>query len=207
MKSFKPSIKRTTLFLILFWLGAFALYPMVQAGGQSRPSPTPTTQDVNVVNTPNVNVVNTPVSPVQVRDADNPARQPFHAEVRGGFADGASTTGDITITTVPAGKVLVIEHVSVFGAMLPGQKMVRARLRVTYRFSVFGHSLVISAQGSNADGSRDYFVASQLVRMDFSHPGEAVSVLGERDSNLGENPSSVTFTISGYFVDCPECVP
>src|SRR6266568_1260283 len=141
----KTSIKRTTLFLILFWLGAFAFYPTVQAGGQSRPSPTPTTQDVNVVNTPNVNVVNTTASPVQVRDVDNPARQPFHAEAVGGFADGASVTGGILIPTVPAGKRLVIEHVSVFGAMLPGQKMVRA---VLHRFSVFGPSLVISAQGS-----------------------------------------------------------
>src|SRR5439155_19781533 len=133
---------KTKLFFLLTPIlrSCFALLPIARAA----PSPS------------NVNVVNTPVSPVQVRDADNPARQPFHAEVRGGFADGASTTGDITITTVPAGKVLVIEHVSVFGAMLPGQKMVRAR--VMYRFSVFGHSVVISSQGSNADGSSYYFV-------------------------------------------------
>ncbi len=188
---------KTKLFLLLtpILLYCFALLPVVRAA----PSPS----NVNVVNTPNVNVVNTTASPVQVRDADNPARQPFHAEVRGGFADGASTTGDITITTVPAGKVLVIEHVSVFGAMLPGQKMVRA---VMHRFSVFGHSLVISAQGSNADGSRDYFVASQLFRVSFSHDAVIVG-LAERDSSLVENPGSVTFTVSGYLVDCPTCAP
>src|SRR6266568_4786805 len=118
------------LLLIPLVLACLALLPIAQAA----PSPS------------NVMVVNTPASPVPVRDVDNPARQPFQAEVVGGFADGASTTGDIPITTVPAGKVLVIEHVSVFGAMLPGQKMVRA---VMHRFSVFGHSLVISAQGSN----------------------------------------------------------
>src|SRR5437867_4990281 len=172
---------KTKLFLLLtpILLSCFALLPIAQAA----PSPS----NVNVVNTPNVNVVNTTASPVQVRDADNPARQPFHAEVRGGFADGASTTGDITITTVPAGKVLVIEHVSVFGAMLPGQKMVRAR--VMYRFSVFGHSLVISAQGSNADGTRDYFVASEPVRF---YAGDGlVSWEAERDSSAGANPIGV----------------
>ena len=188
---------KTKLFLLLtpILLSCFALLPIAQAA--SSPS------NVNVVNTPNVNVVNTPASPVQVRDVDNPAKQPFQAEAMGGFADGASTTGDIPITTVPAGKRLVIEHVSVFGTMLPGQKMVRA---VMHRFSVFGHSLVISAQGSNADGSRDYFVASQLVRLNFSHD-DVIVCLAERDSSLVENPGSVTFTVSGYLVDCPECVP
>jgi hypothetical protein len=185
---------RTTLFLIPLVLACFALPSATQAA----PSPT----NVNVVNTPNVNVVNTTASPVPVRDVDNPARQPFQAQVVGGrVADGASTTGDIPITTVPAGKLLIIDYVSVFGRILSGQKL--NHVSVINSTVQYG-GLQISPQGSNADGSRDYFVASQLVRMDFSHSG-VVSVLGERDSNLVENPSSVTFTISGYFVDCPTC--
>src|SRR5437899_3945 len=193
----KTSIKfKTTVprLLILFTLGCFALLPIAQAA----PSPT----NVNVVNTPNVNVVNTTASPVPVRDVDNPARQPFQAEAMGGFADGASTTGDITIGAVPAGKRLVIEYVSVFGTMLPGQKMIRASIQ-TEDVSIY---LRISPQGSNAGGSRDYFIASEhwsitgKVRPSFRGTGE-------RDSFAGANPDSVTFTISGYLVDCPECVP
>src|SRR5439155_17389827 len=100
---------KTKLFLLLtpILLSCFALLPVVRAA----PSPS------------NVNVVNTTASPVPVRDVDNPSRQPFQAEVVGGFADGASTTGDITIATVPAGKRLVIEHVSVFGMMLRLQRL------------------------------------------------------------------------------------
>src|SRR5436190_65074 len=181
MKSFKPSINRTTLFLILFWLGAFALYPMVQAGGQSRPSPTPTAQDVNVVNTPNVNVVNTPDNPMPVRDVDNPARQPFQAEAVGGFADGASTTDDIPITTVPAGKLLVIEHVSVFGAMLPGQRMVSGTLlHEGGHISGLAHDhLTIDPQGSNAAGSRDYFVANYVSVRLYAYPLTSVTGIAE----------------------------
>src|SRR5437870_13576858 len=125
---------KTKLFLLLtpILLSCFALLPIAQAA----PSPT------------NVNVVNTTASPVPVRDVDNPARQPFQAQAVGGFADGASTTGDITIGPVPAGKRLVIEHVSVFGAMLSGQKMVRATIQ-TADVSTY---LRISPQGSNADG-------------------------------------------------------
>src|SRR5437899_6396572 len=101
---------KTKLFLLLtpILLSCFALLPIAQAA----PSPT------------NVNVVNTTASPVPVRDVDNPARQPFQAEAVGGFADGASTTGDITIGAVPAGKRLVIEYVSAFGRMLPTQKVI-----------------------------------------------------------------------------------
>ena len=165
---------KTKLFLLLtpILLSCFALLPIAQAA----PSPS------------NVIVVNTPASPVPVRDVDNPARQPFQAEAMGGFADGASTTGEVTITTVPAGKLLIIEHVSVFGAMLPGQKMVRAR--VMYRFSVFGHSLVISAQGSNANGSSDYFVASELIRF-YDNDGLPVAWEAERDSSAGANVAGI----------------
>jgi len=187
---------KTKLFLLLtpILLSCFALLPIAQAA----PSPS----NVNVVNTPDVNVVNTTASPVPVRDVDNPARQPFHAEAVGGFADGASITGGILIPTVPAGKRLVIEHVSVFGAMLPGQKMVRTR--VMYRFSVFGHSLVISAQGSNADGSSDYFVASELIRF-YDNDGLPVAWEVERDSSAGAKPAGIDLNCDGYLVDCPTC--
>src|SRR5437660_8072703 len=137
---------KTKLFLLLtpILLSCFALLPIAQAA----PSPS----NVNVVNTPNVNVVNTTTSPVPVRDVDNPARQPFQAEAVGGFADGASTTGDIPITRVPAGKLLIIEYVCVFGRMLPNQKLNFVSV-MNYQYQFGG--IPISSQGSNADGSRD----------------------------------------------------
>jgi hypothetical protein len=183
---------------ILLALGCFALSPATQA---APPPPSPT--NVNVVNTPNVNVANTTASPVLVRDVDNPARQPFQAEVVGGFADGASTTGDITIATVPAGKLLIIEHVGVFGAMLTGQSIAR----VTYIHVVDGRHYkiypLVLRQAHSADGTRDYFVVSEALRV-YANPG-AIQCSAERDSFAGANPDSVTFTISGYFVDCPTC--
>ena len=136
-----------------------------------------------------------------VRDVDNPARQPFHAHVTGGFADGASTTGPITITTVPAGKLLVIEHVSAFGRMLPFEKMVR----FTIRYGIFSHSVVCTPQGSSADGSRDYFVVSELVRFYDDNDGLPMQWEAERDSTTGANPTGVDVDCDGYLVDCPTC--
>src|SRR5438094_7734660 len=167
---------KTKLFLLLtpILLSYFALLPIAQAA----PSPS----NVNVVNTPNVNVVNTPASPVQVRDVDNPAKQPFQAEVVGGFADGASSTGDITIATVPAGKRLVIEHVSALGTMLPTQKVINGGSDVIWTdpFGIIILQYHWDSQGSNADGSRDYFVVSEALRV-YANPGP-IRCFAERDS-------------------------
>ena len=185
---------KTKLFLLLtpILLCCFALLPIAQAA----PSPS------------NVMVVNTPASPVPVRDVDNPARQPFHAEAVGGFADGASITGDIPITTVPAGKLLVIEHVSVFGAMLPSQRMVSGTLlHEGGHISGLAHDhLTIDPQGSNAAGSRDYFVANYVSVRLYAYPLTSVTGIAERDGHdLTVNLGSVSYAISGYLVDCPTC--
>ncbi len=178
--------------LVTVVLGCFALPSATQA--------VPLPSNVNVVNTPNVNVVNPTTQPVPVRDVDNPARQPFQVQVVGDFADGASTTGDIPITTVPAGKLLVIEYVSLFGSMLTGQQLVRARLQ-TGNPPVYSE-LRFNIQGGNVEVTRDYFVGSQF----YAQPGP-ISCFAERNSTAGANPASVTFTVSGYFVDCPTCAP
>jgi hypothetical protein len=177
--------------VILIALGCFALPSATQAV-PLPPAPT----NVNVVNTPNVNVANTTGSPVPVRDVDNLARQ-IVVQAAGvtGFSNG-SDFGGVTIETVPAGKRLIIEHVSVFGEMLPNQKMVQAFVITNFSDT----HLRISAQGSNAGGSKDYFVASEQVLCGAIEQTQVEGIV-LRDSTAGDNPSSVRFEISGYLVD------
>ena len=78
--------------------------------------------DVNVVNTPtvdanqmgdwNVTIDNVGTNPVPVLDVDNPARQRFADTVVASLAFDSYTSSSITTVTVPANKILVIEHVS-----------------------------------------------------------------------------------------------
>ena len=218
-----PPIQCKTTILPLLTAGVLGCLSLSQVA-EAGPAPAPPTnpQNVKVVNTAadwlapvpssqsgtwNVGLTNTTASPVPFRDVDNPARQPFQAQVMGGFADGASSTGDITIATVPAGKRLVIEHVSAFGTMLPTQKVINGGSHVPWHdpFSVITFNYDWKSHGSNADGSRDYFVVSEALRV-YANPGP-ISCFAERDSTAGANPDSVTFTISGYLVDCPTCVP
>jgi hypothetical protein len=170
---------------VLLGFSCFALLPVAAAppGGTS-----------------NVNVVNTPT----VKDADNPARQPFHASAYVGFSNG-SASATATITTVPAGKRLIIEHVSVYGQMLVGQTMRRAAIGTSLlNYNDGGYvfdDLTVSPQGS--DGVKDYFVASQDVRL-YADPGTQVLGTAIRNSTAGANPdTAVQFSISGYLVDVP----
>ena len=176
-------------------LGCFALSSATQAV-PSPPSPT----NVNVVNTPNVSVVNTTASPVPVRDVDNPARQITVVQTAGleGFFNGDNICLIPILNSVPSGKRLIIEHVSVFGEMLPGQKMVQAQILTSFSSTY----LRISAQGSNAGGSRDYFVASEQVSCRAFEQTQVEGIV-LRDSTAGDNFNSVSFTISGYLVDSP----
>jgi len=211
-------MKNRMINLVVLLIGCLALSPAADAG----PGATPTA-NVNVVNTPNVNVSNTPTvtvgnfpgtqpvsgsvqvgndiaHPVPVRDVDNPARQPFQA---GGFAPFSAneTNVIVNIATVPTGKRLVIEHVSVSCSLPTGQKMVEADLEVVLsNQTTYPNNLRVSAQGSDASGTHDLSIASEQVRL-YADPGTPVRCFVDRDSFSGSG--DVQCSISGYLVDVP----
>src|SRR5258705_4017509 len=141
-------------------------------------------------------------SPLPMRDVENPARQPFQADVpsAGEFPDGMFVTLPM-ITTIPAGKRLVIEQVSVLGAMIKGQRMVTTGLHINNGGNNVQHFLAITPQGSGGC-CRDVFVASQQVRL-YADPGTIVYGFASRDVNTGFANAAVSFSISGYLVDVP----
>src|SRR5690348_3575206 len=86
------------------------------------------TWNVGINGTPNINVANMPTvgidsaantvkldmtNALPVRNSEEPARTAFQAKSLADFADGVNDTL-ADITTVPAGKRLVIQHVSIF---------------------------------------------------------------------------------------------
>ena len=174
MKKSGSSVLALALFFALF---AFA----PAAGYGQKTSPTPTS--VNVVNTPGV------------RDADNPARQPFQAEL---FLTGISgSAGFLQVGQVPAGKRLVIENISVSGVTPTGQR-VFVGLITTLGDFIARHPLLVHAQGTNETGEAE-FVISQQVRL-YADPGSNLTFYVKRSSTTGQ---AVFFyaTISGYLVD------
>ena len=180
--SISRSPLRHAFILIPLVLGCFALSPLAQAA--AKPSPTPGPQDVNVVNTPTVS------------DTDNPAKQPFQATAFQNNIDAFAIGNVAIVGTVPQGKRLIIEHVSVLGTMASLQELVLASIEVTNSGHLLSHLLTITAQGS----AGSYYVSSQEVRL-YADAGTTVFGSALRGGPFGL--WSIRFTISGYLVDAP----
>jgi hypothetical protein len=126
-----------------------------------------------------------------VRDTDNPALAPFSGQVS--FSFSALNTQAL-LTTVPAGKRLVIEHVSFVSGGQSSSQLVYASLR-SAQFGTVVLVLPITAPHASVtpgltlqDGSlpvKAYFDAGQDVWVSASYTG------GTRD---------LTMYLSGYYV-------
>jgi len=149
--------------------------------------------NVGITGTPTVQVGNSESSPVLVRDVDRPTSQPFQAEVQVTLGDGQG--GQNGFISVPTGKLFVIEQVSAQGTTPAGQRA---------RFSILTHvapDLVsrthLLQTSKENEGSNDFFMASQQVRIYADAPGPLLRAT--RDFTTGT--ASFTFVVSGYFVD------
>jgi hypothetical protein len=149
----------------------------------------------------------------QVREADNPARQPFQNEVQQVLTIPVpgGRPAQIQVADVPAGKRLVIEHISFrvvsLEATTPGTRQPR--------FQVFA-SLVTKANEVAASheilvartdlGTASSNAASQPIRA-YADPGSQVFVRIGGDTE-GESRSSfpvrvTNLAISGHLVNLP----
>jgi len=159
----------------------------------------PAASNVNVVNTPTVIIGNNPSTPLPVFNVDNPASQPFQESAQFTMAGDPlifATNSDITV--VPAGKMLVIEHVTFSGGTGPPGKMF-AGISTSIVGPEKTHWLVLTEHGVVLGTT--VFMASQPMRL-YAGPGTTVRGNAFRSpDSLGEGPGE--FSISGHFVDVP----
>ena len=166
------------------------LWGAVQAAptsSQIKPSPTPSPSPPPQ----NVNVVNPVSSPVPVRDAENAARLRFQTRLVCYFDGGYQCHDQIT---VPSGKVLVIEFVSISPTLDTNVKAFPPNLVVgqagTFGFYAFPVTLQID------DGIYAYFVGAHQTRL-YADPSDIVRL----DCNVQyANFGYCTADISGYLV-------
>jgi hypothetical protein len=172
-----------------------AILSLLGCGGLSCIAQAADSTPVRVVNTPKVNVANTTTNPVPVQDAENPARNAVESSVALPITSSPQTQASITI---PADKIFVLEFVSFNGFELaPNVTVERLAITVT-------GNLVQGGQGSAtyelAIPSPSRY-GSQVMRL-YAQPGtvlEITSVVSSTSS--GAQPSSLTVSLSGYFVD------
>jgi hypothetical protein len=160
----------------------------------------PVTSNVAIDSSANTVKIDTSNS-LAMRDVENPARQPFQTEfLSAEFPDGVAVNFS-PLTTVPQGKRLVIEQVSVVGGMLLGQKMVQAGIQVSQNENNVRHNLIVTAQGTSGC-CRDIYVASQQVRL-YADAGSSVLGFAVRNTTTGYANLALSYSISGYMIDAP----
>jgi hypothetical protein len=131
-----------------------------------------------------VTVDNTEANPAIVRDVDNAARHAFQTST-GILTNQFNTTGfGLTLTTVPAGEVLVIEFVS---AACQGQPTIPGTLRLS---TSVDHFFALNPTTFPAEG-----VASQITRI-YAGPGSSVRLTAFPTTNTPTMTCNVA--ISGY---------
>lgn len=163
-------------------------------------NPVPTqavgTTSVSVSNQPTVKIGNNALTPVAVRDVDNPARHPF--QFMGTMSKNDGNSQSVSQITVPAGKQLVIETVTVQVFVPAGQKVL-AKIGMVGGGNFAEHKLMLTPQGSFNFDLEDYFAATESVRL-YADQGSAIAV------NLTRSGSDVnlwggSYTVSGYLLD------
>jgi hypothetical protein len=141
-----------------------------------------------------------PVRAVTARFVDYAAQQAYQESAVTSFGEGAASVA-LSFSPVPAGKRLVIEHVTV-EAQVPVGETARCAIVTHLDDGAVAHTLVMHDQGVVPDPpfDRQSFVASQSVRL-YGSQGAAPAVSVFRTSPNG--PAPVLATISGYLVDVP----
>jgi hypothetical protein len=155
-------------------------------------------QAVLVTNTTSEPVPVTVQNTTAVRDADNPARQPFQTMVNISIPDGG--TGGDTSFTVPAGKRLVITYAGTQIVLPPGQQALSAVLWVNYPVtSAVLYPFRADFTAPNVSGEAVYIGGGPMTA--YSEPGSTVQVTVNRSGTAGT--ASGVVTVSGYLVDVP----
>src|SRR5215510_14626080 len=128
-------------------------------------------------------------SPLEVRDLDNPARQPV--QVHTGCSTQAALC-EIVIYNVPANKRLVIEYASMAGAIGTGQVAL-----FDLETTLSGNDVVHAVQMSQPATAFGKVRVGQQVRI-YADPGTNVIV-----SSRCQTGGAFEYSISGHLVDIP----
>jgi len=160
--------------------------------------PVPVTGTVNIGNLGTggitvggtVGVENASTNPLKVRDVSEAMRQPFHKDNFQGPVSGVSTV-TLTYETVPAGKVLVIEHVSGYTSYASTNPLPTIQLKVSG--SPF-YMLPARTWSDNTQGFRLWLYSEQIHL--YLTAGQTLSI---ETTALAES----WILLNGYYIDAP----
>ena len=140
-------------------------------------------------------------APREVRDADNPARQPFACSYPWNTTTFVGPGVVSGFCTVPAHKRLVIENVN--ANMIIGFPVWALTVSVTTNGTArqFTYPVMMGGVPSTTTAT-NIWITSESVRL-YADPGSNVSLTFKVGSGTGSPGEFAVFNLSGYLVDVP----
>jgi hypothetical protein len=126
----------------------------------------------------------------------DPAKNAFQGNLIISFADGEGLGSGIL--TVPAGKRLAIEFISITSSIPADQELVDIFLTTTVNGTPLDYRLSVQPTGSDASPVK--YMAEKLVRL-YSDSGTNLTAVAGRTP--GNGAANIHIRISGYLVDLP----
>jgi hypothetical protein len=147
-------------------------------------------------------VGNTPANAIPVKEVSPPVLQPFvHSFSDLGFNSGEDRSESKRAFTVPAGKRLVLEDISIGANLGTGQRVEIDLIRIGTGGEYNRHGIAVFYQVSLPSISGpgiDFLAGGRPIRL-YLEPGEQLTVTAARDSTaLG---AFIDVFVYGYFVD------
>ena len=140
-------------------------------------------------------VANSRNGPALVQDVDNPARAPFQVQLGSPIAAGANAPN--VSFTVPAGRRLVIEHVSALAMVPAGQRVMFINVNTFSGGNLVFHHLKAQSVGVSTATPGEGHVTSEALRL-YADAGTSVLVAVNRSDSVGTG--FMTVSVSGYLV-------
>ncbi len=183
---------RQVFVLIAVMVLAFALYPV---GARAAQAVNAIITDPGGANEATVDAGGS----LHTTSADDPGRMAFQQERIVSIRSGAGASDRVHVN-IPAGKRLVITHVSGHLVLPVGQKVIRVSLVTTLGEPLLdGHSFVPIFAGNSLSDVRDHFLFSQDTLIYADPPGFEFS--WRRSDNSGPQ-ADMLVAVSGYLIDC-----
>jgi hypothetical protein len=137
--------------------------------------------------------------PTLIKDTENPARSAVQGQCTMQWTIAGNTS--CQLAEVPAGKRLVIEHISGICRVQGTDRIRNAEIQTTLAggnsASVWNY-LVLTSQSSTPDGN--YSTVSQPMRA-YADPGSTVLAIAWFEGLTTDSSQACTFSMSGHLVD------
>jgi len=145
-------------------------------------------------------VANDPSQPVPVREQQRVT--PVQQSTFGSFTSGEAFSSTVTLFTVPAGKVLVIESVSGGSNMQAADRLMAVEFFASYGDSIdYVISLHPLDEGVFVPTGARIFKGTEVTTA-YAGPGTTVTARRVRDGSVFSG-TAVRFGISGRLIDAP----